>query len=72
SREWVSGVLADIEELLRLNLSEDRLRILILGRFHSEYDPSLNPAGRMSMAKWLREVHSALQELTSEGSAADE
>lgn len=70
-REWVSGVLADIEELLRLDLSEDRLRILILGRFQSEYDPSLDLAGRMSMAEWLREVHSTLQESTSEDSAAD-
>lgn len=44
----------DIDELLDEEPGEERLRILVLGRFGSAYDPRPDLPGGQTMAQWLR------------------
>ena len=46
----------DLDVLLALGLGEERLRVLVLGRFGSAYDPRPDLPGGQTMAQWLRAV----------------
>lgn len=46
----------DIDDLLDQHVGEERLRILVLGRFGSSYDPRPDLPGGQTMAQWLRAV----------------
>ena len=46
----------DIDELLDRAPGEERLRILVLGRFGSAYDPQPDLPGGQTMSQWLRAV----------------
>ena len=52
----VTALVDDLDELLAMDLGEERLRILILGRLGSSYDPRPDLAGGQTMAQWLRSV----------------
>ena len=52
----VAALVDDLDELLALNLGEERLRILVLGRLGSSYDPRPDLPGGHTMAQWLRAV----------------
>ena len=51
-----SELVDDIDDLLELECGEERLRILVLGRFGSSYDPRPDLPGGQTMAQWLRSV----------------
>ncbi len=51
-----SGLVDDVDELLGLECGEERLRILVLGRFRSSYDPRPDLPGGHTMEQWLRSV----------------
>jgi hypothetical protein len=51
-----AGLVRDIDHLLSLGLGEERLRIIVLGRFGSYYDPRPDLPGGSTMAGWLRAV----------------
>jgi len=46
----------DVDALLALGLGEERLRIVVLGRLGSAYDPRPDLPGGKTMAGWLRAV----------------
>jgi hypothetical protein len=46
----------DIDDLLSLRLGEERLRIVVLGRLGSAYDPRPDLPGGKTMGEWLRAV----------------
>lgn len=46
----------DIDDLLDLGLGEERLRIVVLGRWRSGYDPRPDLKGGQTMSQWLRSV----------------
>lgn len=46
----------DIDELLDCAPGEERLRLLVLGRYGSGYDPAPDLDGGQTMAQWLRAV----------------
>lgn len=46
----------DIDDLLSHSLGEERLRIVVLGRLGSSYDPRPDLPGGKTMAEWLRAV----------------
>ncbi|HET7488969.1 MAG TPA: contact-dependent growth inhibition system immunity protein [Acidimicrobiales bacterium] len=46
----------DIDRMLDLGLDEERLRIIVLGRWRSSYDPRPDLPGGQTMAQWLRSV----------------
>jgi hypothetical protein len=52
----VARLVEDVDDLLAMQLGEERLRILILGRLGSAYDPRPDLAGGHTMAQWLRSV----------------
>ena len=49
-------LVGDLDHLLSLGLGEERLRVLVLGRFGSFYDPRPDLPGGRTMAQWLRAV----------------
>ncbi|HEX2701672.1 MAG TPA: contact-dependent growth inhibition system immunity protein [Acidimicrobiales bacterium] len=51
-----AALVDDIDELLALAPGEERLRIIVLGRFGSSYDPRPDLPGGQRMAQWLRSV----------------
>lgn len=51
-----NALVEDLDELLALGLGEERLRILVLGRFGSSYDPRPDLSGGQTMSQWLRAV----------------
>lgn len=51
-----SQLVDDIDALLGLGLGEEHLRVLILGRYRSCYDPRPDLPGGQTMAQWLRSV----------------
>jgi hypothetical protein len=55
-RARAAALVDDIDELLELEAGEERLRILVLGRFGSAYDPRPDLPGGQTMAQWLRSV----------------
>ena len=46
----------DLDELLAMELGEERLRIIVLGRLDSSYDPRPDLPGGSTMSQWLRAV----------------
>lgn len=51
-----SELVDDIDALLALGLGEERLRIVVLGRLGSAYDPRPDLPGGKTMGEWLRAV----------------
>ena len=49
-------LVTDLDHLLSLGLGEERLRVVVLGRFGSSYDPRPDLPGGRTMAQWLRAV----------------
>lgn len=54
--ERVDELVDDIDDLLGEEVGEERLRILVLGRFGSSYDPRPDLPGGQTMSQWLRAV----------------
>lgn len=62
-----AALVADIDALLSAGLGEERLRIVILGRFGSAYDPRPDLPGGQTMAQWLRAVRGVVVSATIAG-----
>lgn len=54
--DQAAALVSDIDQILDLPLGEEHLRILVLGRFGSQYDPRPDLPDGQTMSQWLRAV----------------